>query len=1239
MRFVLQLTTVAILVNVITAKTLYVTPNPAGICPGACHTLEYYMLKAYKYFTSNTLMVFLNGTHTLESSDPISLNNFTMIGSSNFTTGLQNLLESSSKINCTGNSSFYFKNASEIHIENLTFIGCGKRLVNTTNVRTAIAFDTAYNVTILRISARNSTGFGLHADHVFGTLTVRESIFQYNAGDEVYYGGNTRFRYSHCPENSSASVEIEASHFLNGNATYKHGFYMYPTATGITIISNCSFIYINITNVTVANNHADDGGNIAINITDFGNNHVRLSNSSVSGGVSHHGGGLRILSLVRENGEPCSPNMITTQTVFVTGTTFTGNHAEAGGGALYVSHYEIRHIQCSQIQLLFDNCTFINNTVPAKGSGAVMVIIRHKIPGFMTHVAPQFEISFQQCSFSNNYLIVDERNSFVGAIADIFAVELATFKDCNFTYNNNTALSAMNSNLVFEGNILFKGNNATNGGALKFCDTSVVYIRNNTTVKFIENHAFKAGGAIYAQQQCLETARPCFFQPDVPDFTYVVDLPSMMQIIFINNTAGYAGSTLYGGAVDYCYTYLQFKSYGRASYFYSSAIFDKVFNLDKQRGNTRISSDPYGVCLCNSSNLPDCDTFKNVTHKKYPGQEFNVTVVAVGQRYGVVPGIIEAILLKNKTKVGSNTATIPEKYSIQKAGYSCTTLSYAIESHAPQETINLVVQQSSTLIGHGSLYYEFHPPSITVLFLPCPWGFTLKDNPPSCECDPLLKQHKITCDINDQTVHRHKPAWVGYWRKTPDDVTSYRTIVLFSHCPIEYCNPYDVDVTINSIDNQCTANRTGIMCGACKNGFSLTLGSSHCLHCSNYYLSLMLLFALAGLVLVLLLTVCNLTVTEGTINGLIFYANIVQVNHAIFFPPLPDGTKTYSTVVMKVLIVFISWLNLDLGIEICFYDGMDAYAKAWLQFAFPIYIWVIAGMIIILSKKFVCVARVTGRNATKVLATMFLLSYAKFQRAIIAALLFTSPIGMNKKVWWYDGNLLYLSGRHIPLFLAALALLSLSLLCSLVLVTIQCLQRLNYRVISRIVGKFKPFIDAYTGAFKDKYRFWPGYLLLIRTILFVSFACTIGDPSINLLVNIIVCSQVLLLSVWSFLGVYKHWPSDVLDSSFFVNLITLSATTAYVISSGGNQEVATCISVGSALVTFVGILLYHAYRQTKSSRAWRKFSLWLQQKRMRQRPMNPVDAEPVGEPVNQIVPQDLVVSFEDRYREPLLTDN
>ena len=104
-------------------------------------------------------------------------------------------------------------------------------------------------------------------------------------------------------------------------------------------------------------------------------------------------------------------------------------------------------------------------------------------------------------------------------------------------------------------------------------------------------------------------------------------------------------------------------------------------------------------------------------------------------------------------------------------------------------------------------------------------------------------------------------------------------------------------------------------------------------------ISLLIPFAVLGVALVFLLLVCKLTVSTGMLSGLVFYANIVGANSNIFLP-------VKST---DVLSVFIAWINLDFGIETCFYDRMDAYSKTWLQFVFPVYIWVLVGLMILVS--------------------------------------------------------------------------------------------------------------------------------------------------------------------------------------------------------------------------------------------------------------------------------------------------
>ena len=362
-------------------------------------------------------------------------------------------------------------------------------------------------------------------------------------------------------------------------------------------------------------------------------------------------------------------------------------------------------------------------------------------------------------------------------------------------------------------------------------------------------------------------------------------------------------------------------------------------------------------------------------------------------------------------------------------------------------------------------------------------------------------------------------------------------------------------------------------------GLSLMLGTPACNHCPNdYYLFMLLAFSLAGIALLPLLFVCNLTVTEGTIGGLIFYANIIWVNRASF---VPAGT-------MKVLTVFLAWINLDLGIQTCFYQGMDMYAKTWLQFAFPIYLWGISGLLIFLSNKFVVILRLLGDKPVQVLSTVFLLAYAKLQRTIIAALSFTYisyPDGKVQYVWLYDANIGYLSPKHIPLFVVALLFLMIfSLPYAFVLTFIKFLRANSHWKFLTWVNRMKPIFDAYTGPYKDQYHFWTGFLLIVRNILFLIFAFNFTDePGLNLM-SCASASLLILVLTTNLKGIYKKWPLDILESSFHLNLGIVSVATLYTLLTNGNQVVVIYTSTGIAIATFTAILLYHVFQKIRGFR-------------------------------------------------------
>ena len=98
---------------------------------------------------------------------------------------------------------------------------------------------------------------------------------------------------------------------------------------------------------------------------------------------------------------------------------------------------------------------------------------------------------------------------------------------------------------------------------------------------------------------------------------------------------------------------------------------------------------------------------------------------------------------------------------------------------------------------------------------------------------------------------------------------------------MDYCLPYSTNVNLLYPDLQCQFKRTGMLCSQCQHPLSMIFGSSRCMKCTNIHILITIIVLVAGIVLVVLLYVLNLTVTNGTINGIIFYANIISINDSV----------------------------------------------------------------------------------------------------------------------------------------------------------------------------------------------------------------------------------------------------------------------------------------------------------------------------------------------------------------------
>ena len=452
----------------------------------------------------------------------------------------------------------------------------------------------------------------------------------------------------------------------------------------------------------------------------------------------------------------------------------------------------------------------------------------------------------------------------------------------------------------------------------------------------------------------------------------------------------------------------------------------------------------------------------------------------------------------------------------------------------------------------------------------CPNGLDILKDGHACECSHFIKKFDMVCDIERGMIHIKDKQWIRFYKNFKIGVTaSY---------PLDYLNTGSKYVNLNEPDKQCNFNRSGTLCGACRANSSVVLGSSNCKKCSNVYLLLIIPFALAGVALVVLLLKCNLTVSVGHINCIIFYANIVQVNKTLLF--------TQKGVVYEIFSTFISWLNLDLGIETCFFTNMDTYAKVCLQFVFPVYLWIIVGLIILAAHCSSRMGRLIGDNSVPVLATLLLLSYAKLLRTIIAAVAFTYiefEVGSHIWVWQNDGNVEYLQSKHFALILIALLFLLTYIFPLILLVLLaSCLQAWSHHRGFRWVIRLKPFLDAYQGPYNDKFRFWAGLLLLARLVLFVIFAANYtNDISMNFFWTIVVTA--LLTAILLRKRVYRHKTANWIEMLCLINIMILCSANWLANKTDHHKwryigPATTYTSVAVIMLTFFFIILYQQTR-------------------------------------------------------------
>ena len=804
--------------------------------------------------------------------------------------------------------------------------------------------------------------------------------------------------------------------------------------------------------------------------------------------------------------------------------------------------------------VFFSGSTVFERNTASQAGGAISALFDTNL-SFIGNIA-----------FTNNRAILFNG----GAIAGFNDAEISISGHCLFL--NNTAenyggsIYAFRSTRIILNNFVnFTSNRARNGGAIQFQYEGTLTLKRNVTVTSSNNYASMYGGFLMYTDSI--TPYQCEFRRNDHEQEASLILPicfmlfeglgldnneSLHSIYSTDDSAGFDGSFIYGGLLDKCKV---FSPVQRELYLWTdqwdllwTIIMERnMFNIQRTSNVTtkEISSEAYVLCFCESKIKYDCTKQKSIIVHK--GQEFSVSLLALSQGDYATSTLVSSIL--------NPTARLGLDQSVQAVHEVCTELKFNLYSTREDEILRLFTNSSCRDTGLGSAI-------VNVNFLSCPKAFIPYDD--QCVCEKRLQAYQAKCTIynGEDEIFILRSAEQDFWVSFLYLDLSYQGLILSDTCPVQYCKTKAVNITLDHPDIQCGLNRSGVLCGGCADSYSLLLGSSRCEVCSHSYLGLLLVFAAAGIVLVVFLSFLRLTVATGMINTVILYANIVQANRRLFFP---NSTN--------ILTVFIAWMNLDLGFETCFYQGMDAYAQTWLQFAFPVYVWILISLIIVASRHSIVLTKLMGSNPIAVLATLLLMSYTKILKIAIEVYTFGRldyPDNKTLTVWLKDANVPFLQTWHLFLtVVTSLVLVFLFLPYTLFLLLGYKLYRFSGRRHLRWLNRLKPLLDSYYAPYEKHTRYWTGFLLLIRCALYIVFSL---DSLVVSTRSIIITFTAITVIAWLSVRIYKKFHANAIEASVYLNLIILSVLTT-------NSPAVWLVYplVSAVFVTMIGIVLHHIH--------------------------------------------------------------
>ena len=1071
---------------------------------------------------------------------------------------------SATTIDCTDLAGIIIEHVTNIVLNNLHLRHCGSLfLMRNRNYSSALRIDKCNNISITNLVITRSSGIGLTILHhqngkvhiISSNFTENKLIGEYN-GDISGGGGVYIGEFQHCLC-SLVSFVFEHCIFAN-NVAHTRNYYAFYTdefgeAQGghgrgggayVTFEGNMDYnsalINVSFTRCIFRKNLAFLGGGLSVQLENGKNlsietrikvtveNSVFDSNGwdAVKKGNVRLGGGLH-LSYDSASGHG---NELKIQNV-----NFMNNSAEHGGGIfLFTGSQNFKG--CS---LLFDNCTFHHNQAH---TGSAIDMTPHFFDRLSTkhrYIVPVIK----DCSFLNNAVRLNSESynaSKTYGVGTLFASLYDIWFEGNNHFENNsgTPVHMVNGVANFSNsNVTFKRNLGIRGGAIALIGMSSIIVGRHNKYLFLYNEALYQGGAIYTLM--IDThdfilSKSCFIQY-FNGKNIVVDQHWDNTITFTGNDAP-SGSAIYSTSIRACQTMRDGKRYvvKRPSEVFTS----------------------HGINISEESISTEGAHFYHQHYSLHaiPGMQYSHGVKITNDLNITINEPLRVRTSSKEVNLDSSFSSFVEK-TIQLRG-------------KPGKKANLTLQTVLTRETFTTFEIQLEE---------CPPGFDLEDD--VCVC----KAHKYIglvdyCDNHNFQSYLTPGLWVGLIDKE----------IVTSVCPNSFCDyseqNVDINVTILGIplpQNKtnldafiCGKSREGVLCGKCRNGFTVHFHSPKflCRRVDQILCKIgWFLYILSELVPVTIVFIAvlifNISFTSGRVNGFILFSQIllslnIDASGVINFPNQRAIIEGYQ--------FLYGFLNMDFftinSLSFCLWK--KATALDMVAFKYITIIYAISLVILVIWFMNKCGGtflgkwcRITTVKSSIIHGISAFLTICYSQTVLVSNSLIKgaelslkqgSNITLSKRVW-LDGNMIYFSASHLLYALPAIfCLVTIGIIPPILLLAYPLLNKVltllkleECKLVtcaSKIIpiSSLKPLLDCFQSCFKDNLRFFAGLYFLYRWIAPVVYATSSTLGTSYILTEIFL---ILILAIHAFSQPYVKQAHNMIDTILFTDLLLINSIT------------------------------------------------------------------------------------------------